>query len=295
MTNRLPTLARSRLPDKLPRIGLALGGGGARGLAHIHVFEVLEEMGIRPDHISGTSIGALLGAAYASGLSASYIRSLTEETLSARFDMIRQLFSARTAPIQKILSVFPMRSALLDPEALLDLVLPGQVARTFEQLEIPMRVVATDLIAREARVFETGDLRKAVAASIAIPALFSPVTIDATPMVDGGIVDPLPYDTLPPDIDVVIAIDVSGGSRSVVTAAKPSMVSVLTQSVLILQKTIIHERLQRVRPDIYVEVLLEDFGGLQFHKVKGILAAAEPLKDELRSKLTRVLTSQKVD
>jgi len=298
MSEKLPVITTAaplvRLPEKLPRIGLTLGGGGARGLAHIHVLEVLDELGVRPSFITGSSIGALLGAAYASGLSAAYIRSLVEETLSARFDLITQLFTARTPPLQKIFNVFPMRSALLDPAALLELILPKQMATTFEELQIPMRIVATDLSARDVQVFAHGDLRQAIAASIAIPALFSPVVIDGRPMADGGIVDPLPYGVLPDDIDIVTAIDVSGGARNVVVGPRPSMVSVLTQSVLILQKTLIDERLQQTRPDIYIEVPLDDFGGLQFHKAKGILAAAEPIREEFRTKLLRVLTSHKV-
>ncbi len=295
MAEKLPSARRLQLPDRLPSIGLALGGGGARGLAHILVLEVLEDLGVRPSAIAGTSIGALFGAAYASGLSAAFIRSLAEETLGSRFDLIRQLFAARTPPLQKLLNVIPMRSALLDPEALLELILPRQMAPTFAELEIPTRIVATDLATRDRRVFSEGDLHKAIAASIAIPALFTPVVVDGNPMADGGIVDPLPYGILPDNIDVVIAIDVSGGSRSVVVDTQPSMVAVLTQSVLILQKTIIQERLQQSRPDVYVEVVLEDFGGLQFHKVREILAAAAPIKDELRAKLHRVLASTKAD
>jgi len=277
-----------------PRIGLCLGGGGARGLAHILILEVFDELGLRPSAIAGTSIGALLGAAYASGLSAAHIRALTEETLSARFDMITQLFSARTPPLQKIFSIFPMRSALLDATVLLDLVLPQQMAATFEDLKIPTKIMATNLVAREPHIFSSGDLRQAIAASIAIPGLFSPVEVAGEPFIDGGIVDPLPYGILPHDVQLVAAIDVSGGSRSIVDGPHPSMISVLTQSVLILQKTIIQERLQQDRPDIYIEVMLEKFGGLHFHKAKDILKDAEPIKAEFRSKLLRLLNSHPV-
>lgn len=294
MTPKLPATTQPQLPANLPRIGLTLGGGGARGLAHILVLEVFEELGLRPALISGTSIGALFGAAYASGLSPAYIRSLTEETLSARFDLIRQLFSARTPPLQKIFSVLPMRSALLDSDALLEFVLPKQMAPRFDQLAIPMRIVATDLSAREAVVLASGDLRQAIAASIAIPVLFSPVVIDGRTMADGGIVNPLPYDVIADDVDLTVAIDVSGAASEAVIGPKPSMVSVLTQSVQILQKTIIRERLRHVRPDVYIDVDLDEFGALQFHKVKTILETAAPLKDRLKTQLMRVLTSQRV-
>jgi len=299
MSQKLPaTLQASSLtprPTDLPRIGLCLGGGGARGLAHILILEVFDELDLRPSIITGTSIGALLGAAYASGLSAAYIRSLTEETLTARFDFLSQLFSARTPPLQKIFSVFPMRSALLDPSALLDLILPQQMAATFEELNIPTKIMATNLAAREPHIFDSGDLRRAMAASIAIPGLFSPVDVDNEPFVDGGIVDPLPYRILHPDVDLVVAIDVSGGTRNVVEGPRPSMISVLTQSVLILQKTIIEERLQQSRPDLYIEVTLEKYGGLHFHKAQDILAEAAPIKAEFRDKLMRLLNSKPIE
>ena len=80
------------LPVKAPSIALALGGGGARGLSHILMLEVFDELGIRPKLIAGTSIGAIFGAAYASGLSASEIRAITEDALRQRFDIVRQLF-----------------------------------------------------------------------------------------------------------------------------------------------------------------------------------------------------------
>ncbi|MEO1608744.1 MAG: patatin-like phospholipase family protein [Pseudomonadota bacterium] len=296
MSQKLPIPLRATSltpnPEKMPRIGLCLGGGGARGLAHILILEVFDELGIRPAAIAGTSIGALLGAAYASGLSATYIRSLAEETLSARFDLITQLFSARTPPLQKIFSVFPMRSALLDPLALLDLILPKQMAATFEELEIPTKIMATNLAAREPHIFSEGGLRQALAASIAIPGLFSPVDVNGELFADGGIVDPLPYRILPDDIELVVAIDVSGGARSVMEGKRPSMISVLTQSVLILQKTIIQERLQQTRPDLYIEITLEKYGALHFHKAKDILRDAGPVKADFRSKLARLLSSE---
>jgi len=299
MSQKLPAAlqASSLTPrqTELPRIGLCLGGGGARGLAHILILEVFDELGLRPSAIAGTSIGALLGASYASGLSAAYIRSLAEETLTAKFDLFSQLFSARTPPLHKIFSVFPMRSALLDPIALLDLILPQQMATTFEELKIPTTIMATNLAAREPHIFKSGDLRRAIAASIAIPGLFSPVDIDDEPFVDGGIVDPLPYRILPADIDLVVAIDVSGGTRSVVEGPRPSMIAVLTQSVLILQKTIIEERLQQSRPDLYIEVTLEKYGGLHFHKAQEILLEAAPVKAEFRDKLMRILNSKPAD
>jgi len=159
----------NRTPATAPSIALALGGGGARGLAHILMLEVFEELGLRPRIIAGTSIGAVFGAAYASGMSAKVLRAHTEEALSQRLDIVRQLFSARAEPVLKFLNLIPIRSALLNPVSVLQLLLPSEVARDFGALQIPLRVVATDFYAQEQVVFAAGDLRRAVAASMALP------------------------------------------------------------------------------------------------------------------------------
>jgi NTE family protein len=276
-----------------PRIGLALGGGGARGLAHILVLEVFDELGIKPTMITGTSIGALFGAAYASGLSAAFIRASTEETLSRRFDMVRQLFAARSDRVQKLLNLLPMRNALLNPEALLDLVLPNQVAREFAQLSIPLQLVATDLNSQSAHVMSSGSLRDAIAASIAIPVIFQPVQRGGYTLVDGGLVNPLPFDLLGDNVDITVAIDVTGASSSdVQVSAQPTAMLVAAQSLQILQKSITIEKLRSRQPDVYIDVQLDKFNALEFHKVADILKAAAPAKEALKRQLGRVLAAE---
>jgi NTE family protein len=275
----------------MPSIALALGGGGARGLAHILVLEVFDEMGIRPRVIAGTSIGALLGATYALGIPAYRIRALAEETLGRRFDLARQLFAARSDPVQKLLRLLPIRSSLLSPAALLDLLVPEFGERTFADLAIPLKVVATDLGARDAVVISEGKLKTAVAASIAIPLIFSPVADGGRLLVDGGLVNPLPFELVMDEADITIAVDVSGASKEGVLAERPTAVEVLMQSVQILEKSITRQKLHSVQPDIYVEVNLDQFGALEFWRPKEILAAAEPVKDRLRRQLDRVLAA----
>ena len=272
-----------------PRIGLALGGGGARGLAHIVVLEALDELGLRPALIAGTSIGALLGAAYALGLPGKHIRATAEETLGRRFDLIRQLFAARSDPVQKLLRLLPMRSALLNSAALLDLLVPELGDRQFADLSLPLKVVATDLTSHEAVVIDSGALRPAVAASIAIPVLFSPVKHDGRILVDGGLVNPLPFELLGAEVDITIAIDVGGVSKLWEPDAEPSAIEVAMQSVQILQKSITRQKLGIRRPDIYIDVDVDRFGALEFWKPREILAAAAPVKEQLKRQLDRVL------
>ena len=284
---RKPTLPRVR-----PSIALALGGGGARGLSHILMLEVFDELGLRPKVIAGTSIGAIFGAAYASGLSASLIRAHAEEALSQRFDFVRQLLSARSEPVLKFLNFLPIRSSLLKPESLLELVLPSAVARDFANLEIPLKIVATDYYGTQQAILTEGPLRPAIAASMALPALFTPVTIDGRLLVDGGLVNPLPFDVLNGDADITVAVDVSGAPILPGKRPHPSIFSVLMSTSQIMQRSIVREKLKARQPDIYIDVEVDAFYVLDFHRFKDILAAAAPAKEQLRRQLGRVLAAQ---
>ena len=289
MTTTAVVPRRDQLPRRIPTVALALGGGGARGLAHILVLEAFDELGIKPKAIAGTSIGALYGAAYASGMSAKHIRAMTEETLSRRIDLVRQLFAARSDPVQKFLNLFPLRSALLKSEAVLDMVFPSQVGGDFKSLAIPLRVVATDLGTRAAVVLSEGPLRQAVAASIAIPVVFQPVVIDGRTLVDGGLVNPLPFDLVANDADLTVAIDVSGAASDAVLASQPSALMLAAQSLQIMEKSITREKLLHTKPDIYIDVEVEQFHALEFHRALEILAAAAPVKERLKRQLGRML------
>jgi NTE family protein len=283
------------LPARPPSIGLALGGGGARGIAHILMLEVFDELGIKPKVIAGTSIGALYGAAYASGMSAAEVRARTEETLARRFDLVRQLFAARSEPARKLLRLVPLRSPFLNPATLLELVLPGKVATDFADLEIPLKVVATDLASHEAAVLTEGPLRPSIAASIAIPVVFSPVVIGGRTLADGGLANPLPFDLIDGAADLTVAIDVGGTSTELELGPKPSAIEVVVQSLQILQKSITRERLRYRQPDIYIEVAVGRFAALEFYKFHEILAAAAPAKAALKRQLARVLGSETVE
>lgn len=278
-----------------PRIGLALGGGGARGLAHLVALEVLEEMGLRPAKISGTSIGAIFGAGAAAGLSARYMRAHVEELLSERYALVRQLFAARPRPVDRLFNLFPMRSALLDAEVLLDLLLPSRLPATIDELAVPMSIVATDFYAQEAVVLSSGPLKQAIAASIALPVIFSPVQIAGRSLLDGGLVDPLPFELVQGGVDLTIAVDVSGAAREPADDAGPRALEALFSASQILQKSIIREKLRSLRPDILVDAASEGIGVLDFHKYREILAAAEPARDALRRQLERVLSAETVD
>ncbi len=279
---------------RLPTVALALGGGGARGLAHIAILEVLDERGIKPSLIAGTSIGAIVGAAYASGIPAKNIRAHAEATFGQRFDLLRQVFSARATPVQQVLRLIQLRSAVLKPDVLLEMLMPPKVKRTFGELEIPLRIVTTDVHTYTPVVFEEGPLLPAVAASIAIPALFTPVENAGRLLFDGGLVNPLPFDLIEGRADITIAVDVSGTAGAAEEKRNPTAFEALVVASQILQHSIVREKLVNIRPDIFIDMPVNRFGILEFHKHREILAACEPAKEVLRRQLDRVMGAETV-
>lgn len=282
----------SRLPAVTPRVALALGGGGARGLAHIVMIEALEELGITPVAIAGTSIGAVFGAALAAGMSARQMRAHTTEVLAQRFDLVRQLFSARAETLSGVWSLLTARSALLNPETLLGHLLPPRFPSDFSDLAIPLAIVATDFYGQEEAVFRDGPLRRAMAASIALPALFQPVMVEGRALVDGGLVNPLPFDVLAEQADVIVAVDVTGAPAASTTRAHPTAIEALIGATYIFERTIVREKLRSRQPDVYVDAGVSSYQLTDFLKVKEILAAAEPAKQAMKLHLSRILSSE---
>jgi NTE family protein len=127
---------------------------------------------------------------------------------------------------------------------------------------------------------------------MALPALFTPVTLDGRLLVDGGLVNPLPFDVLNGEADITVAIDVSGSPTAPGTRPHPSAFAALMSSSQIMQRSIVREKLKVRQPDVYIDVEVDAFYVLDFHRLKDILAAAAPAKEQLRRQLTRVLSSQ---
>lgn len=291
------TAIRSSQEDSAaaPSVGLALGGGGARGLAHLLMFEAFEELGVKPAILAGTSIGAIFGAAFASGLSVRDMRAHMDEILSVRFQTMRDVFGARARRPTSLLNTFSAPAALLDPEALLEMILPPGTARTFEELEIPLKVVASDFYALEPKVFTSGSLRQAVAASIALPVIFEPVIIEGRAYLDGGLTNPLPFDLLTEEADITVAIDVCGAPVPNSKRHFPTAAEALFASAFIFERTINREKLKSQQPDIYIDAGTGQFQVLDILKMKEILVAAEPAKARLKAQLERVLSVETLE
>src|SRR5688572_14298837 len=176
-----------------PRIGLALGGGSARGLAHIPMLEAFDELGIKPAIIAGCSIGALIGAGYASGMAASEIRARAEKLLNNRFDAARYVFGAKRARIRDLLSLRGLGSLQVKGEKLVSLALPDDAPLNIEDTQIPFKVVTTDYERMEERVLSKGNMVKAISASLAIPGIIVGPRYDDRVHVDGGVTNPVPF------------------------------------------------------------------------------------------------------
>ena len=273
---------------KPKRIGLALGGGGARGLAHIHVLETLDELGIRPAAISGTSIGSVMGALYASGLSGSEIRTLVDRLLMRDVENIKDVLTRKDL-LKWVGMIDPSfnRGSLIKGEKIIQFLAESMECSAFEELEIPLRISTTDYSSGTEMVFHSGDLLSAVRASIAIPGVFSPVERDGKLLVDGGLVNPLPYSLLRESCDLIIAVDVIGSLEK--PLKKPDFFDAILGSFDIVQSSLIAEQLRRDPPDIYLKPDLRGIRILEFNKADQIFEQSKPIRDELCKKLKTVI------
>lgn len=178
--------------QKTKRLGLALSGGGAKGFAHLGVFKMLEECALVPDIIAGTSVGALMGTLYADGYKA---------------DEIKELFSGREFSEFARLQI--PKSGLFDSKRFRYFLKRHLRTKNIEDLQIPMVIIATDLDHGESHAFRSGPIVEAVTASCSIPIIFSPVTINGTHYVDGGLFRNFPVSVIREECERIIGVNVS--------------------------------------------------------------------------------------
>jgi NTE family protein len=267
--------------------GLALGGGGARGLAHISVLEAIDDLNLRPAMIAGTSIGALIGAAYAAGLPGKTIRHHVIALAHDRANVFRRLVAARVGTFAGVLAA-GLGATLVDPEKFCAQFMPEALPEDFAALQIPLTVMASDLYRRRQVAFSTGALRPALAASIALPSLMRPVVIGDKVLVDGGATNPLPFDQLRGKADIVVAVDISG-EPSEERRDIPSPWECLVSTVLVMGNAITTEKLKHGAPDLMVRPNVGIFRTLDFFQASAILRAAEAAKAEIRAALEALL------
>jgi NTE family protein len=237
-----------------PRIGLALGGGAARGFAHVGVIQVLEEAGIRPSLVAGTSAGSLVAAIYASGKNGAQLQQVAET-------MEEVTIADWTLPI--------FSRGLLRGEALARYV-NGQVAsRLIENMPLPLGIVATDLNSGADTLFQRGDTGTAVRASSAVPAVFQPVKISGREYVDGGLVSPVPVRAARKmGAELVIAVDISSPPEGNLASGT---LDILLQTFSIMGKSI--NSLELKDADVVVRPALQGISSSDFSARKRSIEA----------------------
>jgi NTE family protein len=230
---------------KPPRIGLALGGGAARGFAHVGVLQVLEEAGIKPDLVVGTSAGSLVAALYASGRNGHQLQQVAES-------MEEAAITDWTLPI--------FNRGMFRGEALARYVNAQVAGRLIEQMPLRLGIVATDLNTGEGMLFQRGDTGAAVRASSAVPAVFLPVRIGKQEYVDGGLVSPVPVRSARDmGADLVIAVDISSAPEA---NGAGDTLHLLLQTFAIMGKRINGYELREA--DVVVRPALAGFGSADF-------------------------------
>lgn len=300
------------------KIGLALGSGAARGLAHIGVLKVLEREGIPISAIAGTSIGALIGALYASGVSPERME-----------EVARNVDWKRLARL--IDPIFPT-SGLIDGKKVAHFMAEILPVRTFEELRIPLAVVATDVETGEPLIIRRGDLLSALRAAIAFPGIFTPARFGSRFLVDGGLLNPVPADVVRAmGVEVIVGVCAIPGVQKRATETylpsadgekgrnperfssgwieqlvgdllksrsgegengengrrPPGLLRVCAQSVAIMENEINALRLARDRIDLLIRPELGAITLLEFHRageaIRAGEIATEALIDRLRS------------
>lgn len=228
---------------KKPKIGLALGGGAAKGFAHIGVIKVLEAAGLTPDLVTGTSAGSVVGSLYASGLSGMQLQSRAMKLDEA--NLVDWTFSS---------------TGVIKGERLKHWINAQVANKTIEQLPRPFGVVATELDSGRKVVFRRGNTGQAVCASASVPNVFMPVKIGSTYYVDGGLVSPVPVSAAREmGADFVIAVDISSRPRK---GAVTGFLSMLDQSLNIMNGQALAHELHHA--DVVIRPQVQNIGTAQF-------------------------------
>jgi NTE family protein len=272
------------------KVGLALGGGGARGAAHIGVLKALERLEVRPDLITGTSIGGLIGALFAAGLQ--------PDDLVAFFQKVNlaQMYS------------LPGSAPGFSSTAKIEKLLVDTIGRiTFADLQIPLAVVATDLISRKVVVLDEGDVVTAVLSTIALPIIFPPVEQDGMALVDGGLLNNLPFDIARArGANFVIAVDLSNSApygtpsepaptasgiieRALAITQRRRTWQVLSAVTDIITMQSFNARMAIASPDILLRPDMSTIGIFDFHRLDEGIAVGETAVQEAENRMKKLI------
>jgi NTE family protein len=249
------------------------------------MLEAFDELGIKPTAIAGTSIGSMVGALYASGMTGAEIRLFVEELLSTRTEIFRRL--AKSSDGLRNLWNFRAPS-VVDGVTLFEVLLPS-LRCDFESLKIPFSAVAVDYYSMQQMVIEHGPVVPAVAASSALPSILRPVVLAGRVLVDGGFRNPCPWDVVAAKTDHTVAIDVSGTTGRGNDSAVPNPIEAWIGSTQILFHAITDAKIAACPPTLMIRPAVGMYGTMDFPKYREIFAASEPAKDDLKRGLERLM------
>jgi len=291
--------------NERPKIGLVLSGGGARGISHIGVLKVLEEVGIEPDYITGTSMGSVIGALYAIGYRSDQLEKivleqdwdilLMDKILREDVSIEEKKYDERYVgklPIVKYKIVLP--AGLVGGQRIsklfADLTVSAQYVNDFNKLRTPFRCIATDIETGEAVVLDSGFLPEAMRTSMSIPSAFTPVKADGKLLVDGGLSRNLPaIDAIEMGADIIIAVDVS--SKLYKKEQLNSLVKIMEQSVNF--RGLERSKEQHKLCDLIIFPKVEDYGLLSFDDCDKLIALGESAARESYSELKIIMEEQR--
>ena len=278
-----------RSEAEMKTFALALGAGGARGLAHIAIVEALDEMGVKPVALAGSSIGAVIAAGYAAGLTG---RAMRRHLLPLAHDRERNLAARDGRARGRVVAAARRglrQSVRRRSGEILRRVSRRPAAGEFRRSENPAHRHRRPTCTRaKSVVISDGPLKPAVAASMAVPGLVQPVEVGGRVLVDGGVTDPLPFGCLRGKADVIVAVDVSGGTEERGGVLDPW--NSLMTTISVMSHTIMQYKLKEGAPDLVLRPNIGIFRMLDFMQASAILRAAEPVKAEVKEKIGALLS-----
>lgn len=269
------------------RIGVALGSGAARGLAHIPYIEAMDELGLKPSVIAGSSIGALIGSGWANGMTGAELREHAYAVLGSVQQIATTLWNRNRPNLRQMLATG--LSVQVNSVGIANAFLPDGFPDDFADLKVPFYVVATDFYAWKEVVFDSGPLRPAIAASMAIPSLFRPVSLNGRYFIDGGVSNPLPLGHIADKCDVLIGIDVHRTPELLDPTREPSITDAAVVATDIMSQKLVDATVLQYPPDVYVRAEAGAFSGREFWRVREIVDNANRDKDRFKRALADAL------
>lgn len=260
------------------KISIAFSGGGALGFGHIALVQAMEDLGLKPYELSGTSMGAIIAVSWAYGMDSQQMISYFENLVDHRSRLLGKVLKLKTRQSKSFFtggSVFQFNA--LD---MLNIFTPKDFPENFHQLKIPTTIVATDFYSWQERRFSSGKIMPAMAGSIAIPGIFEAVEFEDQYLIDGGCTNPMPVDALSKESDITIGVDVLSGPKG--ELLRPDIKDALTGGARILMQSIIKEKMKAYRPHIFLDPNLRKYGTLEFHKFGDILADSQKMREKAK-------------